>query len=396
MTSDGMNHAKNRIKIAFISTPIEFGGSDKVNLTLLKNIDRNKFHITAVPLIRPWEKGNFFIQELKEENYEIHEVPVAIRTASEGTDYFRVIRCYKTIYSILKKGSFDLIHTHGYFADIVGIPAARMLQIPNISTCHGFISNNWKYKLYNKLDCLTLRFSNKIIAVSDEIRNDLIKKGIKESSIEIIRNAVRVNYDHDLIDHNRQKKRQLFNLYDGELVVGYAGRLSAEKGIEYLIRAASMLINMEVPIKVLILGEGPQRSELEDLVEKMNIRDKVTFAGFQEHIEGWLPALDIFVLPSLTEGTPMSLLEAMACGLPVVASAVGGIPQVIESGKNGMLVSPAKPEEIKNAIQQLYKNKDMRLAVSEAARETIRLNYNVEDWTSKIEAEYLKIKKKIN
>ena len=117
----------------------------------------------------------------------------------------------------------------------------------------------------------------------------------------------------------------------------------------------------------------------------------IIFTGFQKDTENWMPVLDVFVLPSLTEGTPMALLEAMACGIPVIASAVGGVPKLIESGKNGILIQPAKPQEIKNALIMLYKNNSLLKSLSNEAQKTIISKYDINDWVGKIENEYLKI-----
>ncbi|MFZ3091287.1 MAG: glycosyltransferase family 4 protein [Nitrospirota bacterium] len=381
------------LKIAYIITPIEFGGAERVNLNFLKNVDRSKFQIAPIILTRPWEEDNFFIQELKKIDYPIYKVPVAIRPRSEGRDYFRVIRCYKIIHSILKGNSFDLVHTHGYFADIVGIPVARKLKIPSISTFHGSILTDRNLIIYGMLDRIALKFSNKIIAVSEDIKNYLNKNGIKESSIEVIENAVQTVIDTSTLIHNRQKKRKLLEIKEEEFVVGYIGRLSVEKGIKYLLEAISML-NSDIPVKVLIIGDGPQKRELEDLVKERGCEGRVIFTGFQKDTENWMPVLDVFVLPSLTEGTPMALLEAMACEIPVIASAVGGVPKLIESGKNGILIQPAKPQEIKNALIMLFKNNSLLKSLSNEAQKTIRLKYDIKDWVGKIENEYLKICKR--
>ncbi len=342
-------------------------------------------------LIRPWEADNIFVQALEKEGYPIYRVPVAKRARVDGRDYLRVFRCHRIIHSLLKDGSYDLVHTHGYFADIVGIPAAKRLRIPRISTCHGFISNNLKYKFYNACDLIALRFSNNIISVSHGIKSTLMKSGIKDSQITVIRNAVNGNYHGAFYALNRQKIRKLYGIGGKEFVVGYIGRLSEEKGIRYLIEACSRLNELDLPTKVLIIGEGPQKQELQDLTIEKSMDHNVFFTGFQRDIENWLPAMDIFVLPSLTEGTPMALLEAMAFGIPVVASAVGDVPQVVDSERNGILVNPGKPGEINNAIQLLYKNETMRKRFSAEAQEKIKEKYNVEDWTRKIEAEYLKM-----
>lgn len=382
----------NPMKIAYIFTSIDFGGSEKVSLTFLKKVDRNKFHISPVLLVRPWEQENFFIQELKKEDYQLYKIPVAIKPRSKGRDYFRLLRCYRMIYSFLRKGSFDLVHTHGYFADIIGIPAAKILGIPVISTCHGFVSIDRNLKLYNLFDRVALRFAKKIIAVSDSIKNDLGKRGIRKTRIVTIQNAVNGSSCTESSSQRRLERRHNLGLSDHDFVVGYVGRLSEEKGVQYLIKAASHLNESDVPVKILIIGEGPQRKELEDLAKKANIGNNVIFAGFQSEIEKWLSAMDIFVLPSLTEGTPMSLLEAMAYGMPVVASAVGGVPQVIDSEKNGILVPPGKPQDIKDAIRLLYLNENLRKSFSREARQKIKSKYNIEDWTKKIEDEYLNMR----
>jgi glycosyltransferase involved in cell wall biosynthesis len=377
-----------RFRIAFILTPVEFGGAEKVSLTFLKNFDRSRFQILPILFTRPWERENHFERKLKEENCAFFQVPVA---QTKKGDYLRVMRCYRIVHRMLKDNSFDLIHTNGYFADIVGIPVARILGIPSISTCHGFISTDAKLKLYNKLDKIMLRLSDRIIAVSQGIKEDLIHNGIAGSRVAVIQNAVNGNRGTESFSQTRSKKRHALGLSEQDFVIGFVGRLSQEKGIEHLIHAAALLTNANVPVKLLLVGEGPQRNSLETLSVEKGVKDRVQFAGFQSDAESWLDCFDVFALPSLTEGTPMALLEAMSCGVPVVASAVGGVPYVIESGKNGILVSPGKTQDIKDAMHLLYKNKDLRNSLSKEAQRTIKMKYDVEDWINKIETEYLKV-----
>jgi glycosyltransferase involved in cell wall biosynthesis len=130
------------------------------------------------------------------------------------------------------------------------------------------------------------------------------------------------------------------------------------------------------------------------LVKLRGLENKVFFTGFQRNVKEWIPSMDVFVLPSLTEGTPMALLEVMACRIPVVASAVGGVPQIISSGKDGILVSPAKPEEIATAIKTFYNNNSLREDFAAAAYKKAKSNFDIKEWTKKIETEYLKAIKK--
>ena len=386
-----MKDKKERIKVAYLLTPIEFGGAEKVSLNFLKNVDLGKFDIYPILLIRPWEKDNLFINKLEKMGYPIYKVPTTIRTHEEGRGYFRFFRCFWNIYFFLKKGSFDLLHSHSYFADIMGIPAARILCIPSISTCHGFIFNDRKLTIYNKLDLMVQRFSNKVLAVSEKIKDDLIKSGVCDSKIQVIQNAVEMDGNDNFFLHYREKTRRNFGINPDEIVLGYVGRLSEEKGLRYLVEAGYELLRSGLRLRVLIIGDGPQRTEIENFAKEVGLQKRVIFAGFKNEIEKLLASIDIFVLPSLTEGTPMALLEAMAYGIPIVATAVGGVPKVIDSGENGILVPAADPEKIAEAVLTICRDNDFRTKLSEMAKETIRSKFNINEWVRKIESVYLEV-----
>jgi len=375
------------LKISVLATVTDFGGAEKVVLSLIKNINCDLFELVPIIFTKPSLINNIFSKELDKTSKRYHTIFVNSYKIKYLNPLVNIIETYK----LLKKDNLNLIHTHGYRADVIGISLAKLMGLPVVSTCHGFISNDINLALYNKLDRFVLRFAHKIIAVSIGIKNDLIRSGINESHLLMIQNAVEVNSNLELFIQNRRNKRQEYNLTEKEFVIGYIGRLSEEKGVKYLIEATSMLNDLNRFIRVLIIGEGPQKKELEDLVKKVNMEDKIFFVGFQSDIENWLPAIDVFVLPSLTEGTPMSLLEAMANGIPVVASAVGGVPQVVDSGKNGILVAPGKPEEIVDAVNRLYQDETLRKTVHEEGKKTIELKFNASKWIKQIEAEYLKI-----
>jgi|SRR5579863_380529 len=379
-----------RLCIAFILTPIEFGGAEKVSLTFLKNIDRSRFEVIPIILIRPWEGENYFARELKGQRYRTFEVPVA---TTEKRDYLRVIRCYKMVHRILKSTHFDLVHTNGYFADIIGIPVARKLGIPSISTCHGFISTDRKLRIYNKLDKRVLRFSNRIIAVSPAIREDLSHDGIAESRVVVIQNAVAGYPGRWTCGQMRSTRRVSLGFSEHDYVVGFTGRLSPEKGLRFLVQAISLLVRSAASTKLVLIGEGPEHPALRTFAEEKGLKEKVIFAGFQHDAESWLPCFDVFALPSLTEGTPMALLEAMSCGIPVVASAVGGIPSIIDPGVNGLLVPPGNPDALRDALYNLYMDRPLRRSLAEEGKKTIEVKFSIQDWIGRIENEYLDVLK---
>lgn len=387
VTEDAMDR---RVKVAFMLTPVEFGGAERVCLTLLKNINRQRFDLFPILLTRPWEHDNMFARELRKEGYDYCEVPVALRLKG---DFLRIARCYKFVHTIMKGRTFDLLHTHGYFADIVGIPVAKKLRLPCISMCHGYVTTGKKLAIYNALDRLALRFTDKVVAVSEGIRRHLVKKGMDDKRIVVIQNAVDIAGSNGSAHKIRQEQRARLTLGKEEFVLGYVGRLSEEKGLRYLFTACSQLAEKGLSLKTLIVGEGPQKRELEHLAEELKIRESVIFTGFQEDIRRWLLCMDAFVLPSLTEGTPMALLEAMACGVPVIATSVGGVPQVIDRGESGVLVAPGKPEEITSAVLALYCDELVRKKLSANACSLLKTKYGIDQWISRIEGEYLNLRR---
>jgi len=379
-----------KYQIAYLLTPIEFGGAQRVSLDFLRNIDRDLFEVRPILFFRPWESDTFFLKEIKRAGFSAYNIPVSFGKH----DRLWLVRRFSKLFSFLRQNHFDLLHTHGYVADILGISSACILRTPTISTCHGFIENDRKLSLYNCLDRFFLRFSDEILAVSNDIRKTLVSAGIESSSIRVIPNAVPTNIDEVSSLIHRQAIRQRFAFLEKDFVLGYVGRLSQEKGLLSLIEAVSLTRKAGCPAKLLIIGAGGQKDELEDAVRDEGLEDAVVFAGFQSDVDHFLPSMDAFVLPSLTEGTPMALLEAMAHGIPSIASAVGQIPHIIDSGKTGILVPPGNVNEVRDAILFLYNNSSMRKTISQAAQKTIENQFDIQAWVKRIESEYIGLIKK--
>ena len=378
------------MRIAVLATVTDFGGAERVVLSSIDHANSTVCELVPILFTTHRLDDRTFFEHLDSGKKKYHTIFVD----AHKIKYFNPLLNVLEAYQLLKKNEFDLIHSHCYRANVLGVILSRMTGLPVIATCHGSISNDLYLTFYNKLERFVLRFANKVIAVSQGIKKDLIESGVKEPRVVVIENAVAFQSAGEINAVQRRTSRTFCGATENDFVIGYIGRLSEEKGLRYLLEAVSTNLGDRIPIKLLIVGEGPQREELESLAQKLGIRDNVVFAGFQSNVESWLAAMDLFVLPSLTEGTPMSLLEAMAKGVPVIASAVGGVPQVIDSDKNGMLVPSAKPLEIAKAVRFLYDNKDVRVDLAKKAQITIRDKYDINVWIDKIETEYRKVLKK--
>lgn len=374
--------------VAYITTPVDFGGSERVGLNFLQNVDATKYHIVPILLLRPWEEQNFFRSELEKSNIPYHVIPVALKPREEGTDYFRIPRCFGKLYSLIKKYHFGLIHSNGYFADIIAVPLARLFGIPCLSTCHGFIDNDPKLRFYNRLDYFMLNHSEKIIAVSEPIRDLLAKKGVDGRRIEFLANAVQSHRTAQNGIGTKAEIRKRHGIPDGDFVAGYIGRLSVEKGVDNILKALAILKNEGILVKVMIIGDGPKRGDLEEMASRLNIAELVLFLGFRQEPAAYLEAMDLFILPSLTEGTPMALLEAMSAGVPIIASSVGGIPDIVKDGEHGLLIRSGDFAGLSKAVKRLLREPELRNLLACNASSLIERNYGMGQWIQRLDSIY--------
>lgn len=246
----------------------------------------------------------------------------------------------------------DILHTHRYKENVLGSIAAKVSGIPHVvRTVHGTmeIYTGWKWvkcKIYKVVDFLACLFCvGGLIGVSKEITEGL-QSIFPRKSVVYIPNCI--DEKRLVITQDRDVKREELGLKASEFVIGTVGRLTPVKGTEYLIRAVPEIIKHYEGVRILIVGDGPLRADLEVLTQSLGLEKTVIFLGWRDDTVDILNALDLFVLPSLHEGMPTVLLEAMFLGVPVVASATGGIPEVIVHGWNGLLMTPGSESSIAN------------------------------------------------
>jgi glycosyltransferase involved in cell wall biosynthesis len=379
---------EGKIKVAYILTPVSFGGAEKVALNFLGSVDRSRFDIHLIVLVRPWESPPLFINEAEKLGYGDTLIPIPLSPCGGVWSVFRVAWL---LFRALKKGSFDVVHTQGYFADICGLLSARIFGAKCITTCHGFIDSCKRLRIYNLLDRYVIRLCCTVLSVSEAIKHDLVASGLPADRIVVVPNAVQSDHDVAQLSEQRARSRARMEIAPGTFVVGYLGRLSIEKGLVYLLDAFSSIVDRGIDAMLFVVGEGPERTMLEGLVESRGLEDSVCFAGFQADTQPWLAAFDCFVLPSLTEGTPLALLEAMSLRVPVIATSVGGVPGVVQDGVSGFLVLPASSSEIMNKLEALIADPCLADNLANIGQLRVAENYGLESWCSKLEERYVEL-----
>ena len=371
------------IRVAVLATTVHFGGIERVLLMLLRHMDAD---IELVPVLftRTDTEQRAFFDSVE----SLGTAPHTLYVNTSRAKYANPVRNIKETMAIFRNERFDLIHSHGYRADLISLVVARWFRLPVVSTCHGFIANDLHLSFYNRLNVFLLRFFSRVIAVSDRMKADLISGGVNDARIDVVTNAVESVTETNR-DRWRRDVRCRLGIGSDDFVFGYVGRLSEEKGLTHLVDAANVAFVGGRPCRILIVGEGTQQRALELQVEAHGLRDRVCFAGFQSEPSMWYPAMDAFVLPSLTEGTPMALLEAMAEGLPIVATEVGGVPAIISNMVNGILVPPSDPVRLADAMRSVATDEGLRRRLSECAVRSVRETYDVRTWIRRTREVYL-------
>jgi glycosyltransferase involved in cell wall biosynthesis len=306
-----------------------------------------------------------FLAAAREEGFEA-------RALRNDTPHLRA--ALRELIARLRRAGADVLFCHGYKANLVGRLAARRLAIPAVAVSRGWTGESWKVRLYEALDRRHLRFMDCVVCVSAAQAAKVYRAGVRPRHIRVIHNAVDPERFSRPDPRGRGELQALFPA-PRALLVGAAGRLSPEKGFEVLAAAAPRVLRSHPDAGFVHFGEGPCRPQIERRIAAGGVGGSFVLGGFRSDLDRLLPHFDLFVLPSYTEGLPNVVLEACAAGVPVVATAVGGTPEVLGHG-GGMLVPPGDPRALGAAINAaLARGKALR-DLGEAGRRFVREHFS--------------------
>ena len=272
--------------------------------------------------------------------------------------------------SVLADWRPDVVHCHGYRADLIAGRAARAAGIARVSTVHGFTGGDWKNRLYERLQLRSFRRFSGVVAVSRPIETRLVGTGIPRDRVHLIPNA----WARGPLSLDRAEARTRLGVGPADRLIGWVGRLSREKAADVLLAALA-----QVDLAAVVIGAGGEREALERQAAALGLAGRVRWAGLVPEAGRYFAAFDCYVLSSRTEGTPIALFEAMAAGVPIVTTRVGGVPDVV--GEDEALLVPAEdPAALAGAIRAVFA--DPGAAAARAARAAARLahQYALEPW----------------
>lgn len=336
-------------KILHIIDQRRIGGPGKTILNSAKFIQNDKYEI-HIAGFREIKSGlNEILDSAKEQ-----KIPCLELADFKGINPLQIIEIGKYI----KKNKINIFHTHGYKTNLIGLLVKIIVPEVNlVATYHGWIGNNTKQKIYKYMDTFVSYFYDGVISVSKRIHKTLPKARQSEQNRIIVHNAIVIDdYKPKGI---RESVRASIGVKSKDFVIGVFGRLSIEKGCFQIIEAIKRIRSKNHDVILLMIGEGPLSDEIHNVIERLGLSDAVIRFGYQKQIQKYYEAIDLYVSPSLTEGISNVILEAKAYKVPIVATNVGGTPEIITHKKDGLLVPAGSPEAIADAIEMIFKHPDI-------------------------------------
>jgi glycosyltransferase involved in cell wall biosynthesis len=287
----------------------------------------------------------------------------------------RYFACVREVAGELRRLNANLLCCSGYKPDLVGWRAARRIGIPVISIAHGWTSATWKVRYYEKLDKIAMRSMDSVVCVSRAQADRVLCAGVPRAKTTVIQNGIG---DEAFVEPAPENRNEMIGWFESppRWLIGAAGRFSPEKGFQIFIEAAALVVQQQPEAGFILFGDGPLREELEKLITERGLLKHFVLAGFRSDLSRFLPNLDVNVLSSFTEGLPVILLEASAAGVPTVATAVGGVPEVVEDRVEGHLVPSGDAAALAQRLLELLSDGGRRRAMGQAARERVRRDFS--------------------
>jgi glycosyltransferase involved in cell wall biosynthesis len=271
----------------------------------------------------------------------------------------------------------DIVQTHGIKSHFF-LSLLRERPFRWVAFHHGYTNENFKMRIYNQFDRWSLRRSDLVVTVCSEFSRRLQHRGVRKEQIVIVPNSIPENFDRSNTDREcRAQTRANFGIAADESLLISVGRLSKEKGHRYLIDAMSHIRSLapQLRIQLLIAGAGPSESELERQIRRLNLSQNVRILGYLPDVKPLFSIADLFVLPSLSEGCPNVLLESIATRVPIVASRVGGVPELVRDAESALLVPPANAEALAESVGKLLFDRVKAEQLADTAFDTARRQF---------------------
>ncbi|MEO8692729.1 MAG: glycosyltransferase [Acidimicrobiales bacterium] len=353
MTGNSQMAAQPRVRVLWLTKGLGRGGVERLIASSIRHFDRDRFDVEVAYLL-PWKDA--FVTDITDAGVPVHCL---------GTRGWAKVLWPLRLRRLARDQRYDIIHTHmPLSAAIARISLGRRPRF--VHTEH----NVWERHRRPSRWANSLTFSRNaaVVAVSTSVAQSIHPPwAAHKPSIEVLLHGINLN-EIKLQSADRAKARDALGLDPTDLVIGTVGNLTRKKNQQMMLHATSVLAERLPNVRLVLIGAGPLEDNLRHLAERLGIADRAIFAGSRKDVLELLPGLDVFCLSSQFEGLSIALVEAMATGIPCVATAVGGIPEVIEDGVSGLLVAPGATADLVDTLERVLREQSLRTQLGTAGR----------------------------
>ena len=370
-----------RLRVAQVITGLVLGGGGQVMWTIARSIDRSRYDMDVFCVI----EGGELTEELERLGTRVRIIPAY---AGKRIFPYRPTQILELARQ-LRDGRYDVVHTHLFQADVIGGIAARLAGIPHVvKSLHNM--GGWKKRHHLLIDRLLSSGTERVICCSHWLAESAIRKEkVDPSRVVTIHHGVDTRRFE--VSVNRDEYVRSLGLDGSRPIVGTIGRPIREKGHGYLLDAIPRILSAHPGTQFLIVGDGPLRAELEQRIRALGIEANVCLAGARADIPELLSVMDLFVFPSVSEGLGIVVLEAMAARVPVIASNIRPLSEMIQHGETGLLVEPRNPEALVGAICTALGDASLRQALRTRAFAHVSSSFNEREKVAVLEGVYREV-----
>jgi glycosyltransferase involved in cell wall biosynthesis len=365
-----------RIRVAHVITGLVLGGGGQVMWTIARNFDKSRFDADVYCIIG----GGELVEDIEALGMPVRIIPAHVASSVLKYQPMQVLELARC----LRRGNYDVVHTHLFQADVIGGIAARLAGIPRIvKSLHNM--GGWKKRHHLWIDRALA--TDRVICCSDYLAQSATRQeGLDPARVVTIHHGV----DPSRFQVNVQRAEYLaaLGLDPRRRVVGTIGRPIAEKGHEYLLGAIPQILAAHSDAQFLIVGEGPLREQLQAQVARLGLQDRVKLPGARPDIAELLSVMDLFVFPSVSEGLGIAILEAMAARVPIVASRIRPLTEMISDGENGVLVEPRNALALAEAVNGMLGDRARAEAIRDRAFEHVSTTFSERRMVAAVERVY--------
>ena len=370
----------NARRLLILDTELKMGGKEKLLYEFIARTDSRRLHISVCCL----KQGGYYKERIRALG-----VPMCDGLLAHRFDAL----AFRRFARLLRESRVDVVETFAHPNTVIFSFLARQRRlVPAVVVSHHAMGSAYQHRVLPRSVLPLLRRMDLHIAVAEVQKRYMVEiEGLPEDRIRVIYNGVDTMAYRPGTPDERSAARRMLGVPTGGTVLMTVGSLKPLKGIDVLLRAVAPVLRTGDDVRLVLVGEGPDRAALETLSRELGVADRVVFAGLRDDVDAVLRAADVFVLSSHTEALPTVILEAAASGLPVIATQVGGVPELVEPGRSAIVVPPGDEGALRGALERVLSNAPLRASLGARGRAIVEERFRIESMCAAREAVFVEL-----